>query len=483
MEALAHTEISFRMIKDGREVLFTEGRNDLLRTIGKVFTEDFASELLECELTDGSLSVSGYISKPAFSRPNRSMQYYFVNGRYVRLPSACAALDAAYKHCEMVGKYPACVLMLTMPPVCVDVNVHPAKTEVRFSDEKSVFDIFYSAVRSVLFNGYETIGLNISQSAKLTAPALPSYTADRAPSVSGAPPQEAQTAAGIAPAPFPEAPAFAPSRPADSMPPVRAGVLHDSTSIDIVCDNDDQPAFDGNDGTDGSPEAAVNDSGMSSPHGEEPSPEAVCTGVKAAEEPDDRGIFDDRQSLLYLGEAFRTYLIAQYGSGIIVMDKHAAHERMIFNRLKKEIDSGVASQYMMPVNFVPSRREYSVLMDNIELLENSGYLIEDFGGGTVTVRGCPSVLVNEDIPSLLCEIAGNLMSGSTSTTTERLEKIISTSACRAAVKAGSEMSPAEAQIFMKKVLSDPDIRTCPHGRPVYMEISRHDLEKQFGRLG
>ncbi len=445
-QALSHPEISFILIRDGKTVLNTTGSGDLFTVISQVLSKEFAQTLVSASYVQGSYSVKGYLSKPSFGRKNRAMQYFFVNGRYVRIPSACAALDEAYRHAEMTGKYPSCVLFIDLPLDLVDVNVHPSKTEVRFSDDRSVFGLIYNCARLSLLNTDHSPIDELSLTRQNVSPAPDE-------------PISYDQAKIVSEDPIDSKPIVAPSLidRSNERPPLpriieadaflreeKRTVLRDESYLDIDA-ADDKPD----------------------------------TKDDPVELPDKKIITPD---FVYIGEVFKTYLIAESDGKLLFIDKHAAHERIIFNRLMKR-KSAQDIQTVIPVNFKPSSREYEILLQNKELLLKAGFEIDDFGNGSLIITGVPGFLGNEDPVDALCEIAGKLLGGGSVSNTNKTERIFETIACRAAVKAGSDMTLSEAVDFIGDVLSDPEVTTCPHGRPVVIEISKKDFDKRFGRLG
>ena len=457
--ALSHPEVSFRFIRDGREELLTPGDSQLRSCIYAVLGKEFSDSLLPVDYTLGGVHVHGFASKPAASRANRTMQHFFINGRYVKTRTAMAALEQAYKGAIMVGKFPACVLHLDMPPETVYANVHPAKIEVRFINEKPVFDAVYHGLKSALAAGdvpkqavlpvRPTIGQPQAEQLHMEPPAAPRSPASHIDAILDKPP--AQPAA---PAPaVPSAPPAARPRP----------VLRDGTDAPYYA----APSYLNIERTSAQPAAAPEPPPAPPPVREEP---AAPPPAEKASEP-----------VVYVGEVFHTYVIAQMGESLYVIDKHAAHERLLYNQLKATPHND-AQMLLEPVSVPLGREEYAAVTAELETLGAAGFEVEDFGGSTVLVRAVPLILSGCDAAAAIQEIAGGFVSGKRELTMDKLDWIYHSSACRAAVKAGDSSRPEELRQLAERVLQNDDIRYCPHGRPVCFELTRRELEKQFGRV-
>ena len=457
--ALSHPEVSFRFIRDGREELLTPGDSQLRSCIYAVLGKEFSDSLLPVDYTLGGVHVHGFASKPAASRANRTMQHFFINGRYVKTRTAMAALEQAYKGAIMVGKFPACVLHLDMPPETVDANVHPAKIEVRFINEKPVFDAVYHGLKSALAAGdvpkqavlpvRPAVGQPQAEQLYMEPPAAPRSPASHIDAILDKPP--AQPAA---PAPaVPSAPPAARPRP----------VLRDGTDAPYYA----APSYLNIERTSAQPAAAPEPPPAPPPVREEP---AAPPPAEKASEP-----------VVYVGEVFHTYVIAQMGESLYVIDKHAAHERLLYNQLKATPHND-AQMLLEPVSVPLGREEYAAVTAELETLGAAGFEVEDFGGSTVLVRAVPLILSGCDAAAAIQEIAGGFVSGKRELTMDKLDWIYHSSACRAAVKAGDSSRPEELRQLAERVLQNDDIRYCPHGRPVCFELTRRELEKQFGRV-
>jgi DNA mismatch repair protein MutL len=448
--ALSHPEVSFRVIRDGKQALMTSGKGDLLTCIREVFGKEFASGLIPCENQGSGVKVSGYISKPQYSRPNRNMQFFFLNGRFIRTGTGSAALSEGYRNSIMVGKFPSCVINLEINPSLVDVNVHPAKTEVRFSDEKPVFNAVFGAVKTALDEGDTRIQAehipSPYQSAKpFTFPV--SYT-DK-PRVPDEQIKLKDTPKPADPVPFRSKTEFVANAPSEKLEDESEA----ETDEDILLNSPSS--------------APKNDY-----HGE------TVTEVPLPINSDE---FEEEQFRL-IGEAFMTYIICEYKNKLVIIDKHAAHERIIYERLKKSEGERTGQLLLSPVTVNLPKDEYAAVLDNLEIINSSGFDVEDFGGGSVLVRECPMELSFDDVPDIIAEIAGRFVEKRQDVMFEKLDWIFHSVACRSAIKAGNVTSRLEMEKFAKQLLSMPEIRYCPHGRPVLIEMTQRELEKNFGRI-
>lgn len=448
--ALSHPEIAVKFIRNGRVELQTPGDGEVLSCIHAVFGKQFASTLLPVEYAYGGVSVKGFVCKPENARPNRTMQHYFVNNRYVKTQTAMVAIERAYKGMIMVGRFPACVLFVDLPAETVDANVHPAKIEVRFINEKPVFDAVYYGVRS----------------------ALESRSAIRQMEISVEAPKPSSPYTPVAPV----------SKPTPVIPPVHTVR---PTYLNISVDDRPAPMPALNDGTDEvirtATVVAMEDlPEYTPPMTSKPEPAEEPTVTVKKEEPQ-QIVMDQTPDIQILGELFKTYILAQMGESLFIIDKHAAHERILYNQLKAE--SRVDEQMLLtPVAVTVSRDEHSALLESIEELKQAGIMLEDFGGQCVLIRTFPMILSGSDIDATIREIAAGFVGGNREVQSSKLDWIYHSSACRAAIKAGDTSRPAEWLDLAKKVLLDDSIRFCPHGRPVCVEMTRKELEKQFGRI-
>jgi len=468
--ALSHPEIAFRFIRDGKQTLNTAGDGNIKNAVYSVLGREFAGGLISATGEFSAVSVSGLVCKPVNCKPTRNNQFTYLNGRLVRSRTVVAAVEQAYKNSAMVGKFPGFVLYITIPYGTVDVNVHPAKTEVRFSDERAIFDAVYATVKNALSTGDTRPQIALKTPAfnrfeKMTASEY------RQQAIKSEERPEKTIAEQVYSHPVREKnynfTSFAPkSKP-------EASVLRQETSVSDFVNN---CSVVDKDGGKTEPENYTFKKQVNVDIEVEQTPKP--TPVKKEEIIE--SIIDEEPEIILIGEAFSTYIIVQKNESIFMIDKHAAHERMLFNKLKQEQKIEVQS-LLTSVPVVLPKEEYDAVVGSLELLGEAGFEIEDFGNSTVLVRAIPAFLTKEDISALVSEIANSIaVSGKVST--EREDNLFHTVACKAAIKAGGRTSDTEKLELAKKVLSSKDIMYCPHGRPVAFEIKKHELEKQFGRI-
>lgn len=478
--ALSHPEISFRFIRDGKQVLITSGNSDLKGTVYSVFGAELSDTLIETDYSYNSMRLTGYVSRPHQSRKSRSMQFFFINGRLVKSATAMAALEQAYKNLIMVGRYPACVLNIEIDPKLVDVNVHPSKTEVRFVNEKPVFDLVYYGVKTAVetknsvkegsfysdangrnYRNLETqtskidFGVKPEQPSQLKFSNATANNPWRVAAPSGYTEHKRKDSYGD-----PKDYKIKSGRIFSENETVEENEYSTTVTIDFSDKKD----------TAEKPENTVS-----------AQPSAQEASAAAAAVVDEK---DDVPAFKVVGEAFNTYIIVEIKNDLYYIDKHAAHERMNFERLKKEAaQTGIASQALLvPTAVSMTPEEYEAVISNLSLLSKCGFAAEDFGSNTVIVREIPALLEGCDVKDLILEIAQKLLEHKTDIEPEKMDWIFHSSSCRAAVKGGDKTTPQERELFVEKLLSMPEIRYCPHGRPVMVKISRYELEKQFGRV-
>lgn len=527
--AISHPEIRFSLIKDGKQMFSTPGNGNLLSTIYAALGRQVSEGLIECpEYEHKGIKVRGYISKPLNNRSNRNYQYCYVNGRFVRISAAAAALDEAYKNRIMVGKFPMCFLFIDIPPEKVDVNVHPAKTEIRFSEDTAIFEAIYYAAKSALNLGdTERPGIVLADRHKnVLFPKQPDTSQLRfggnmhSESVREKEPQTPK-AFSVPSAPVSKSPVsveetvshFSTQTVKDEPVPEQSAFRHEPVyvppekkcNIDIFVDDEPEKTEKKvpekvieniSESVQESIPENTEDNNISDVSAgtapEEAEQETVFTETQDFEQPSfDFGKLNreaeaekkkDVPDFRIVGEAFKTYIIVEQGSKLYIIDKHAAHERMIFNRLSSEGLPEDSQLLLAPVTVVLSGKEYACVLENLEVFSKGGFKVEDFGKNTVIVSECPVTLEKEDINLIITEMAGELLRGNLKPVPEKLDWLYHNTACRAAVKAGDDLKKEEMEAFVAKLLSDDSVRYCPHGRPVMYELSRHEIEKQFGRV-
>lgn len=478
--ALSNPDVSIRFIREGKSALFTSGSGDLKTAAYEIFGKDFADGLIEADYSFESVKISGLVSKPTKSRPNRNMQFFFVNGRLVKSGTASTALSEAYKNSIMVGKFPYCVLNITTAPGLVDVNVHPAKIEVRFANERTVFSAVYYAAKNALEHRDEAPKVTIPRTAQteLFEPVRPKTEQMRLPEkqpdfwnrMSSSEYRSAQQ----------------PEKPTYQQPAAREDIITvaspdkkpetaDSEPSTIQHFLDAQRAKKEETAVieaDIRPELSENAATLPDEKPEETA-RALDTAVdeKPAELP-----------VTVIGEAFKTYIIVQQGESIFLVDKHAAHERMLFNELVKNDSKRSTQMLLTPITVTLSKEEYSSVLDNLDMLMQAGFAVEDFGYSVVIVRECPMEISADEVADVVAELAGYLVENRQKLISEKKEWLFSLMACKAAIKGGMYTTEYERELFIKRLFASPEIRYCPHGRPVMIEITRRELEKNFGRV-
>ena len=449
--ALSHPEISIKLIRDGKQTLNTSGDGQIKTAVYSVLGREFANSLIGCDGEFGGITVSGLICKPVACKPTRNNQFTFLNGRLVRSGTIIAAVEQAYKNSAMIGKFPVFVLYVNVPYDTVDVNVHPAKTEVRFSDEKRIFDSVYASVKNALSKGDTRPEIKMAEPTfnrfeRMTTEQFKQTAIKTEPIKETLKPEQAKIVTE-------------PIKPVIKEEP-KTFVFESPKNTTFA----DTYSYVGNDGKKTEPIYI---------------PKSKQKDVLIERELDEI-IDEDKPVITVIGQAFNTYIIVQMNDSIFMIDKHAAHERILFNKLKNEHKIEVQA-LLTPITANLQKDEYNAIINNLELLLSAGFEIDDFGASTVAVRAIPTTLVGEDIVSLLSEMAESLIT-TKSVQIEREENLFHTVACKAAIKAGSQTSVTEMKDLAEKVLLSKDIMYCPHGRPVAYEIKKRELEKQFGRI-
>lgn len=457
--ALSHPEVSFKLVRDGRQALLTPGDHKLSSAIFSVLGKDFARSLLPVNGNENGVKVSGYISKPTAARANRNLQIFFLNGRYIRSATAMAALEEAYKNSIMVGKHPGCVLHLEVDPRLVDVNVHPAKTEVKFADEQPVFRGVYYAVKSALQQEDRPEKLSLQQALQ---------TDDAQGEQQAFKTENADDTVGNQ--------AFTTSRPFFTS---EGNTTFISVPTGPVLKKEARPQPPVFEVVSEPPKAIWREMPL----------EQEISAAKLEDGPDKALPFDQQEQggekaslpLTVIGEAFHTYLIAQMGEKLIFVDKHAAHERILYEKIKASHQEE-AQMLLTPVQVTLTAEEFGAVASILPKLEDAGFAVEEYGEKTLLVRGFPMALEASDAADIIREIAGKLLEQKQDFTPDFLDWLYHSVACRAAMKAGDKTNPAEMEALLRRILENGDIRYCPHGRPVLVELTKRELEKQFGRI-
>lgn len=465
--ALSHPEVSIRFIREDKQTLLTSGDGKLSSAVYAVFGKEFLDGMIPADYTCDGVRVHGMISKPSASRANRSMQFFFLNGRFIKTGTGSAALTEGYKHAMMVGKFPACVLNITVPNQLVDVNVHPAKIEVRFSNEKAIFNAVYYAVKNAL-EGDTSVAHPVLR--KPSAAAVRNLYA----MAGGEKPRQAT---------FRDVPqkrddffvhtsdpsVLHAEKPADTK---TGGRLSSPPPVLPQMQAEDYSFL-----TQGAAASAA-ESTVKKPE----TPQAPPQKTMPNETQPDHDTVPDVPPFRVIGEAFRTYILVEMNDRLLMIDKHAAHERMLYEQLRSSPDGRQAQLLLTPVTVTLRKEEYDAILENRDLLLQSGYAVEDFGTGTIAVTECPILLDAADVKDAIEEFGAYLCTASRELVSEKTDWIYHNTACRAAIKGGDATTELEMRKFTEKLLSMPHIRTCPHGRPVMIEMTRREMEKSFGRV-
>ena len=520
--ALSHPEISFTFIRDSKQTLKTAGDGKLRSAIYAVYGREFSNSLIEVDYELEGIKVEGYISRPEFSRPNRNMQTFFVNNRYVRSRTAGAAVDEAAKGSVMVGKFLCCVLNISMSFSAVDVNVHPAKIEVRFVNERPLFNAVYHAVKSALMKGDKRKEALLSQDSSTRRVDLFAQFDLRARDVHRDEPS-AKTPESPAAQPvsvpaankpqssyIPDTPVTPAKEPATSSKSgftpfyQRRVTVADPGKVDNylsaldIIKGPEEEEISSTTPVAETPASEVTASVIAQQEAEVSSatsvksdsfPESPVISEDIQEDKDD--IQEDEQELTltqepqtadfrYIGEAFRTYIIIEVDKELILIDKHALHERMIYEQLRKEADA-YSQILLVPVTVVLDKAVYTEVVDNLDMFTECGFEVEDFGMPTLLVRSAPQYITGEDIADTVTEMAGYIAENKKDIRSEKMDWIFHNIACRAAIKAGNRSTDMELVDLARKLLSDDSLRYCPHGRPVCIVLKKSEIEKQFGR--
>ena len=512
--ALSHPEISFRFVREGKLQYVTPGDGDLRGAAYAVLGREFSRDLIEVDSASGLYRLRGLVTPPKSCRASRSMQYFYINGRYVRNRTMMAGMETAFKGTTMQGKFPGGILMLEMPAELVDVNVHPAKTEVRFAQENDVFNAVYYAVKQALASpgsGERSFVFD-----KAARPARESFAA-----VDSATGNDISKNDGIieentvkkenftglsAVIPGQSEPGVLQKRPRAPQPAAQPGPakpagwgapLRESLALHSTPAEKPRPSFRpaGQESqlditlTEEAETAALPDTPPAPQRPDTPAappePEAQAPAEDAAFVQPEQTVLpgaDAPAKLEYVGEAFRTYIIAQRGDELCLIDKHAAHERQLYEKLAASYGDVPCQLLLSPLVITLSAEEKQAVMDNLLLLEHAGIEVGDFGGSTVLLRAVPCDVEQDDLEDMLVEIASKLARGSRDALSEKTEWVLHSIACRAAVKAGDHASPQELMALAEKILAGEVPPFCPHGRPCVLKLTRKELEKQFGRI-
>lgn len=458
--AISHPEISFRFIRDGKQVLITSGNGDLKSTVYSVLGKEMSDSLMSVDYSFNDMRITGFVSKPTASRKSRAGQYFYINNRIVKSKTAMAALEQAYKNTIMVGRFPACVLNIELNPAQVDVNVHPAKTEVRFANEKPIFDLVYYAVKTAIENDRTVKEVEFKENPIYRQESKNVY-------------QNNDNKSFQAKFDF-----FKKKDEPPSQQVIKTKPREDFWQVEAP-----KPEY--KIARDEKPKARVDinieyeePEEISTAESEDAPKERDIEKVVITDEKDNENFIPNFK---LIGEAFKTYLIVEIENELYFIDKHAAHERMNFERFKAQ--ATVETQMLLaPVVVNLTKDEFIAISENVELIKKCGFELEEFGESQIIVRAIPSLVDGDSVKDLMLEIAQKLLEHKTDILPDKIDWIYHSASCRGAVKAGDYTSRQEQEMFVKKLLSMPNIRFCPHGRPVFIKMSKYDIEKQFGRV-
>lgn len=534
--ALSHPEVSVKFIREGKLQYVTPGDGQLRGAAYAVLGREFSRDLIELKNQEGVYRITGLVTPPKSCRASRSMQHFYINGRYVRNRTMMAGMEMAFKGTMMQGKFPGGILLLEMPADLVDVNVHPAKIEARFARENDVFDVVYHAVKLALAQPGTGERLFTFEADKKDEKAeKPKIDADiikndvknnnftglsaiiRGQADPGVLPQQHWEPAKPAAAPQQPAPSAAMQIPTAPSEPRWKGSAQNEDMLDpfvtlhspkLETTKAPEPFRAAASETQLDVEPEFGETKLHSPQDhmaawnpaqeapkEEPE-SAPCAETEpdapeAAEqetvpaEPEQMNFdptADQPEPLRYVGEVFRTYILAERGDELCLIDKHAAHERQLYEKLAANYGNVPSQMLLEPAAINLAAEEKQALLDNIPLLENAGLEIADFGGNTVVLRAVPADVEPQNAESLLVEIANKLLKGGHDALNEHTEWVLHSISCRAAIKAGDKSSPQELLALAEKILSGEVPPFCPHGRPCVLKLTRKELEKQFGRI-
>lgn len=533
--ALSHPEVSVKFIREGKLQYVTPGDGQLRGAAYAVLGREFSRDLIELKNQEGVYRITGLITPPKSCRASRSMQHFYINGRYVRNRTMMAGMEMAFKGTMMQGKFPGGILLLEMPADLVDVNVHPAKIEARFARENDVFDVVYHAVKLALAQPgtgerlftFEADKEEKAENSKKDADIIKNDVKNnnftglsaiiRGQADPGVLPQQHWEPAKPAAAPQQPAPSAAMQIPtAPSVPrwkgsaqnedmlepfvtlhspklettkapePFRAAASE--TQLDV------EPEFGETKLHSPQDHMAAWNPAQEAPKEEPESAPGTETEPDAPEAAEQETVLaepeqmnfdptaDQPEPLRYVGEVFRTYILAERGDELCLIDKHAAHERQLYEKLAANYGNVPSQMLLEPAAIDLAAEEKQALLDNIPLLENAGLEIADFGGNTVVLRAVPADVEPQNAESLLVEIANKLLKGGHDALNEHTEWVLHSISCRAAIKAGDKSSPQELLALAEKILSGEVPPFCPHGRPCVLKLTRKELEKQFGRI-
>ena len=496
--AISHPEISFKFIRDNKIELLTAGDGKMYSAIYAVFGKDFAKTLIPVDYTNDGIHVSGFVSKPLESKAKRNFQNFYINNRYIKSVTCMVALEEAYKNQIMTGKFPACILSLDIPPNLIDVNVHPTKIEVRFSDERTIYNSVYFAVKNALLLNDKTTQLDVTKTRYFSDKEL--YTMPEKE-------QGTQVKFDFSPKPSPVTPEARQEQKSEKQitaedfnnymneipQPVPPEIS--KKAVEYI-ENDKNPLED----------EEVQDIGEIIP----PKPAVIPTfelSEKKKEEIETENSQEEVSEYKYIsansfvkkevekktieketekprlvGEVFRTYIIVEYEKEMYLIDKHAAHERFIFEQIKKREKKLAVQMFIEPIIVMLSFEEYDAIMENLDTVSELGFAIEDDVAPGVAVLGIPSVIEGTNPNDIIPELAENFLQCKNDPQLDLIDELFHSIACKSAIKANDYNDLSELQKLIDMVFFNEEIKYCPHGRPVMIKLTKRDIEKQFRRV-
>ena len=488
--ALSHPELSVKFIRDGKQELLTPGDGQLKSAIYAVLGRDLALGFLPVKGSGEHMEISGFVSLPTCCRGSRSYQHFFVNGRYIKSRVMMAALEEAYRNQKMVGKFPGCVLHLTVRPNTVDVNVHPTKTEVKFQNEQQVFSTVYHGVLAAL-NGDQSRPQAVVKSVlprqdtvtpnQTSLHDMLTSTVAQPKTTTTPPPAAVVSKPQTTPSPFRRVtPLDTPTVQEKKAAPAASSLI----SRPVVQREKVSPTV-----VEEKPKAAAPVAAVPAPGGvKKPTPAPQVEKPVEAEipipvvepEPEPTPVEEPQEPWVVRGELFHTYIMVEQGDKVVLIDKHAAHERVNFDRLKAQDYRPMVQELLIPITITPGPQERQVLLDGQEVLEGFGFQLEEFGSGSLAVRAVPDYLETGDVEPTLLELAKKLRLTGWADPSAARDEVMHTMACKAAIKGGQRNDSQELERVAQKVMAG-EVKYCPHGRPVAIELTRGELEKQFKR--
>ena len=496
--ALSHPELSVKFIRDGKQELLTPGDGQLKSAIYAVLGRDLALGFLPVKGSGEHMEISGFVSLPTCCRGSRSYQHFFVNGRYIKSRVMMAALEEAYRNQKMVGKFPGCVLHLTVRPNTVDVNVHPTKTEVKFQNEQQVFSTVYHGVLAAL-NGDQSRPQAVVKSVlprqdtvtpnQTSLHDMLTSTVAQPKTTTTPPPAAVVSKPQTTPSPFRrvtplDTPTVQEKKAAPaassfiSRPVVQRMVVEEkSVQASVAVESKQIPPT----VVEEKPKAAAPVAAVPAPAPQVEKPVEAEIPIPVVEpEPEPTPVEEPQEPWVVRGELFHTYIMVEQGDKVVLIDKHAAHERVNFDRLKAQDYRPMVQELLIPITITPGPQERQVLLDGQEVLEGFGFQLEEFGAGSIAVRAVPDYLETGDVEPTLLELAKKLRLTGWADPGAARDEVMHTMACKAAIKGGQRNDPQELERVAQKVMAG-EVKYCPHGRPVAIELTRGELEKQFKR--